>query len=180
MNAKKIGIWTGGFIGSFIVLTVIAYFLFPYINPEKAAEIEKEQPSMKKASFDPGEFNLQAVDSLNQELSNLHMKVDSLRRENDGKQQLIDSLQTGPAMDSPVESEPAEMTAAEMTEAVPAIEEASKPLLGMDEDDLAPIVDLLDENQLISLYREGSGRQRQKLLRVLKPQKAAKILKKVM
>lgn len=180
MNAKTIGIWTAGFIGSFIVLTVLVYFLFPYINPEKAAEIEMETPVMKKASFDPGEFNLQAVDSLNQEISNLQMKVDSLARQNDGKQQIIDSLQSG--IDTAVEmgTESSEMITAEVAGAVPAIEEASKPLLSLDEDELGPIVDLLDENQLISLYREGSGRQRQKLLRTLKPQKAAKILKKVM
>ncbi len=178
MNAKRIGIWTAGFIGCFVVLTVLAYFLFPYIHPEKAAEAKKEPASMKMANFDPGKYNLQAVDSLNQKISNLQMKVDSLSRQNNGKQQFIDSLQAG--IDTPVESEPAEIVTSDVAQAVPAVEEASKPLLSLDEDELGPIVDLLDENQLISLYREGSGRQRQKLLRTLKPQKAAKILKKVM
>ncbi|MDZ7772880.1 MAG: hypothetical protein U5K31_09095 [Balneolaceae bacterium] len=60
------------------------------------------------------------------------------------------------------------------------LEEISKSLLRMDEEALAPILDLLDDDQLVQLYKSSSNMQRQKLLQSLEPKKAADLLKKVM
>lgn len=60
------------------------------------------------------------------------------------------------------------------------LEEISKSLLRMDEEALAPILDLLDDDQLVRLYKSSSNMQRQKLLQSLEPKKAADLLKKVM
>lgn len=178
MDIKKIGIWAGAFVGSFLVILIAVYFLFPYLNPEKVASVQKSSPETSHTNtFDPGKYNLQAVDSLNQQVTLLQGRLDSLQDSVVYKQQLIDSLKLELEAAARPITEPA---AQKIIDDVPAMEEATKPLLSLDEDVLAPIVDLLEEHQLISLYQKGSGRQREKLLRSLKPEKAARILKKVM
>lgn len=178
MDVKKIGIWAGGFIGSFIVILGLVYLLFPYLNPEKAASVEKKKPEIQQISYDPSKYSLDRVDSLNHEISTQQVLIDSLMRSDSLKQQMIDSLRQ--QLEKQPEQKFAKQVSAIESEDIQAIKEASKPLLKLDEEALAPIVDLLDEDQLIMLYRKGSGREREKLLRTLKPQKAAQILKKVM
>lgn len=179
MDIKQIGIWSGAFVGSFLVILIGIYFLFPYLNPEKAAAVKKSLPtSNPERSFDPGKYNLQAVDSLTQHIAKLQSRVDSLQGSVVRKQQRIDSLKL--ELEMYPEETITQPISQNVVDNVPAIKEATKPLLSLDEDVLAPIVDLLEEQHLISLYRKGSGRQREKLLRSLKPEKAARILKKVM
>lgn len=179
MNIKKIGTWAGAFIGSFVVILIAVYFLFPYLNPDKAASVKNSSSQTNREStFDPNRYSLQAVDSLNQAISTLQGRVDTLQDSVNFKQQIIDSLKL--EMETGKGEPTTQPVAQKIVEDFPEIEEATKPLLSLDEDVLAPIVDLLEEQQLISLYRKGSGRQREKLLRSLKPEKAARILKKVM
>jgi hypothetical protein len=56
----------------------------------------------------------------------------------------------------------------------------AKSLLNLDEEKLSPIVNKLNNKQLMALYNTASNMQRQKLLQSLTPDKAADIVKKVM
>ncbi|HLR77330.1 MAG TPA: hypothetical protein VK106_06685 [Balneolaceae bacterium] len=178
MDFKKIGIWSAGFIGSFLVLMLAAYFLFPYLNPKKAEKVESKNEIVQNASFDPSEYSLQAIDSLNNQIITLQNVIDSLRKEDSSHQKLLDSLKK--ELESTVQEESGTEPAINKNLNNISITETAKSLLSLEEGELAPIVDLLDESQLLNLYMEASTRQRKKLLRTLKPKKAATILKKVM
>jgi Mg/Co/Ni transporter MgtE len=56
----------------------------------------------------------------------------------------------------------------------------AKSLLNLDEEKLSPIVNKLNNKQLMAIYNTASNMQRQKLLQSLTPDKAADIVKKVM
>jgi TolA-binding protein len=177
MSGKKIGIWAGGSIGLFIVLLVLMYFLFPFLHPKNAEDVKKQkQTNIKMATFNPVNHNLQEVDSLRQRIGNLHQKIDSLTKSENRKQQVIDSL----TQVLKNRTEPVKKAAKNTQQHSASVKDASKSLLSLEEDSLGPIVNLLDEDQLISLYKNGSTRQREKLLRTLDPKKAAVILKRVM
>jgi chaperonin cofactor prefoldin len=177
MSGKKIGIWAGGSIGLFIVLLILMYFLFPLLHPKKARGVKKQkQTNIKMATFNPVNHNLQAVDSLRQRIGFLHQKVDSLAKSENRKQQVIDSL----TQVLQNRKEPVKKAAAKKQHHSTSVKEASKSLLNLEENSLGPIVNLLNEDQLINLYKHGSTRQREKLLRTLDPKKAASILKRVM
>jgi hypothetical protein len=177
MNGKKIGIWAGGSIGLFIVLLILMYFLFPFLHPKKAEDVKKQkQTDIKMATFNPVNHNLQAVDSLRQRIGFLHQKVDSMTRSENRKQQVIDSL----SQVLKNRKEPVKKAAEDKQQHSASVKDASKSLLSLEENSLGPIVNLLDEDQLINLYKHGSTRQREKLLRTLDPKKAAAILKRVM
>lgn len=164
-------------IGSFIVLLVLVYFLYPILKPNKAKSVNnQEHLKAKMATFDPVQYNPSPVDSLQRQTINYQTKIDSLTKSNKYKQQLIDSLRQ--ALKNTKESMK-KLSAYKQQHAVSA-KEASKSLLNLRENSLGPIVNLLSKNQLISLYKDATDQQRQKLLRTLKPQKAAAILKEVM
>lgn len=178
MDSKNVGVWAGGFIGSFLVVMAIMYFLYPYFNPEKQEELQMPSENMEEARFDPGQYGPEAVDSLNKKVVTLQQIVDSLKARETGYLAQIDSLE------SHIEQMNQEQTVA-VNEENPQVEtknleDVSRSLLNLDEESLTPIVNLLDNNQLVGLYNSASNMQRAKLLRSLKPDKAATILKEVM
>lgn len=177
MDVKKIIMLGGGFIGSFAVLVMVMYFLYPYLNPEKA-EQAKEPADMQEVRFDPSKYGPKAVESLNKQIENLQLAVDSLISREANYFAQIDSL-NGRIVEVQQEKEKA---LAELPEklANKSREGVSKSLLTLDEEALAPIVNLLEERQLVNLYNSASNMQKSKLLRTLKPETAAKILKEVM
>jgi preprotein translocase subunit YajC len=179
MNFKKIGLIAGGSLASFIAMIAVMYFLFPYINPEKKKEIQQDKPETEQESrFDLSNFSTKAVDSLNIKVQNLQQTVDSLKTLETDYVAQIDSLE---GQISLVQEEK-EVIKTEVPEKITAknLEDVSKSLLNLDEEELAPIVNLLEDKQLVGLYNSASNMQRAKLLRSLKPDKAATILKKVM
>lgn len=58
--------------------------------------------------------------------------------------------------------------------------EKIKSLLSLDEEELAPIVNQLSNEQLILLYNGGGNLQKEKLLRALSPERAAAIITEIM
>lgn len=178
MNFKKIGTIAGGFLGSFLVVLVAMYFLYSYINPQQKESIETETTNMEETGFNPEKYSPKAVESLNKQVENLQQIIDSIKTVETDYINRIDSLQEHI---NQVEQDKEETTdkvpEAEMPE---NMEDVSRSLLNLDEDSLAPIVNLLDNEQLVGLYNSASNMQRAKLLRSLKPDKAATILKEVM
>lgn len=182
MNIKKAGLYTGIFLGSFIVVLVVLYFLYPVIEPERAEMIQAESEKEQVDPFDPEQYSIRAVEELSDKVKELRGTVDSLKQKESDYLAAIDSLKeinsmkknkpSGPDDRIPDEKKPEEQMQAK--------KDAAKSLLNLDEEDLIPIVNLLTEKQLIDLYSFASAMQKEKLLRSLEPQKAAKILNKVM
>lgn len=181
MDLKKIGLIAGGSLASFIVMMVVMYFLYPYLNPEKKKELEQKNPEVEQAArFDPMKYGPKAVDSLNTQVHSLKQIVDSLKTLETTYISQLDSLEEHIAQIQEEEEE--EINSKELPEEITAenLEDVSKSLLNLDEDALSPIVNLLEDKQLVGLYNSANNMQRAKLLRSLKPDKAATILKKVM
>jgi len=60
------------------------------------------------------------------------------------------------------------------------LQSVTKSLLNLDVEEIAPIVNRLQDSDLIKVYKSASNMQREKLLRALAPEKASKILIQVM
>lgn len=178
MDSKKIGLWAGGFLGSFLVLVTIMYFLYPHFNPEKQEALQDQSENMEETRFDPNKYGPKAVDSLTQKVGILQDTIDSLKTLEADYITQIDSLKSQlKQMDQKkLGSEDDEVTEV----ATKNLEDVSRSLLNLDEESLTPIVNLLEDKQLVGLYNSASNMQRAKLLRSLKPDKAATILKEVM
>lgn len=190
MDIKKTGIWVGGSVGLFVVLLVLIYLLFPYLKPEKVAKVKKKinstnQPVSEKSNLynKRSKHNKQRkaqpdvkIDSLNQIVTNQRKEIKSLTEKYKHRKQMIDSLTR--ALKNK-KNALRKMASTQQRHSV-SVKKASQSLLNLGQRELAPIVNLLDTDQLMNLYRNASSRQRQKLLRTLKPKKAAVIMKKVM
>ena len=168
----------GGGLGSFILIFVAMFYLYPYLNPDAEQQVDKQSSKMEQAQFDPDRFGPEAVEKLKVRIEDFQETVDSLRQLESQYVSQIDSLE---GHISQIEQQKQEIEAQKAKEITTKdLEEVSKSLLNLDEDALMPIVNLLEEEQLIGLYNSASNMQRAKLLRSLKPDKAASILKKVM
>lgn len=166
----------GASLGSFAVLLAVMYLAYPYLNPEKSKKVTTVEHTKEDFRFDPAKYGPKAVESLNKQVKNLQLTIDSLKGTEDKYIRQIDSLQNH------IEQLKLEQKQAEKTKKITAkkLNNVSKSLLKLGENALAPIVNLLDNEQLVMLYKEASNIQRAKLLRSLKPDKAASILKQVM
>ncbi|SMO59385.1 hypothetical protein [Fodinibius sediminis] len=174
MNLKSTLYTSFGVFVSFLVIMVAVYFLMPYINPEKGKSAENNN---FQQTFTPIERNISAVDSLQNMTDSLRQVIETYRKEETEYQGIIDSLNSRLASS---EEQNDTLKARIPRVAAENIEEVSKSLLTLDEDQLTPIVNILKDDQLISLYNSASRMQRSKLLRSLEPEKAANILKQIM
>jgi len=180
LDLKKTGIIAGGGAISFLLLIAISYFTYPFINPEDVEKIKAEADSMDiRNKFDPKKFNPGAVDSLNDQLADLQLLVDSLKNDEADYLLKIDSLAAALEEEKTKQEQKKSTKTITVPEKLES-EEVAKSLLSLDESVLAPIVNLLEDGQLVKLYGTASNRQKEKLLRALEPEKAARILKKVM
>lgn len=165
-------------MGSFLVMLILAYFVYPYINPEKKKEVEAAMPVAEETRFDPAQYGPEALKKLQNEVEDLRQVNDSLMQADEFKSSQLDSLkevlQKVQEQKKELKQDIPEKIAGE------TVENISKSLLNLDEAALAPIVNLLEDEKLVALYQSASNLQREKLLRSLKPEKAANILKKVM
>jgi len=180
MDTKQAGLIAGGSVVSLIVLIVITYLIYPYLNPEKVQKVRAEADSNSAAGFFyPEMYNPEKIDSLNVRLSGLKTVIDSLNGDIANYQSVIDSLST--QMESLKEYKAQNEIPAKTPDLIKIESETiAKSLLKLDVDVLAPIVNLLEDKQLITLYSTASTLEKEKLLRSLKPEKAARILKEVM
>lgn len=179
---------------SFLVVFVGVYALYPTLNPEAVAVLEPEEPEedFSVESYDPDDFNAEAVTRLRKTIVSLQDTIASLEAKESRYLANIDSLsmQVAELLSRPVpeakqniEPVPLKKTPQQQEkeeEVDKKVQEIAKTLLSLDEEELDPIANLLTERQLVDLYASASKAQREKLLRVLKPEKAANILKKVM
>ncbi|MCH8557583.1 MAG: hypothetical protein LAT84_07175 [Balneolia bacterium] len=182
----------------FLVLLIVMYFLYPRINPEGYQEIverfdETSAESARIADFRGMDINPQHMDSLQAEMNrllaerqNLEAVVDSLMTQKEQMLSVIDTLES--------QRDSVEMQTVSLNERVPeGLEETAastqsseefaervKSLLNLEEEELAPILSNLEDPQLIRLYYSAGSIQREKLLRSLSPERAARIMQKIM
>ena len=185
MDMKKAGILGGAFVGSFLLLLVVMYFVYPYIHPQQVKKLEASADSTQALDlYSPEKYNPQAIDSLTIMVEDLQQLVDSLKNREGQYITDIDSLSQAleeqRTRTEEVMEQKESMTIATETKKKVDSETVTKSLLNLDVDSLSPIVNLLNDKQLVTLYESASSMQKEKLLRSLEPQKAATILKKVM
>lgn len=176
-----------------LVLTVALYFLYPYLNEEKYQQIVGRDsvatsnyqgllPDTLRTDMNIGELPLE-MDTLIVENRHLLRVVDSLRTANDTlRQQLEESRKKQDTVDQQSSGQEAIATVAGNKQQVPAetFAERVKSLLNLETRELSPIINQMDDKQIVRLYRGASSMQREKLLRSLKPERAAKLMSEIM
>ena|SRR6056297_707076 len=195
MDIKKIGITIGVLAGSFLVILILVYLLFPVINPEEAEKHElvmaEEQTENQMISETESEISdegqmteipFDTTEVVSKDSTSQRVTDNTSENEISKMEQLyiaqIDSLkQVVEKLKKEHELELQEVTTVQLEEKV---QETTKTLLSMDENALAPILNELEEPILIKLYNTATGMQKRKLLQSLQPEKASRILKLVM
>ena len=214
MNKSALIKIAGILVVSFIVVTIVTFFLYPYINEQKYEQIQTERterhPSddleggaepdelppldkenpFYKSSAQSGADSLLAADS-----SSIMMTLDSLMAVNDSLSQQLDSamvalanfeevLKASGADDSQLDEVRRGTGDVEfITAAAEPKEEFServKSLLNLDEEDLTPIANQMTQEELVRIYSSSGNIQREKLLRSLSPERAAKLMQEIM
>ncbi|MEO1022657.1 MAG: hypothetical protein AAFW89_08935 [Bacteroidota bacterium] len=167
-----------------LVFVVAAYFLFPYLNSakhEEAVAIAQMDPdSLAKyypelAGIETDSLTADSLGVMNdstwtapEKLAGLS-EVDSLYRVIDYLEYQIDSLVNREVI-----------IAQEMQRKEEEFTSRVKSLLNLEEDQLGPILEKMNNEQLLRLYTNGSSTQREKILRVVKPAKAAQLIAEIM
>jgi len=195
MDIKKIGITIGVFAGSFLVILILVYLLFPVINPEEAEKHElvmaEEQTENQMISETESEISDEGqITEIPSDTTEVVSKDSTSQRVTDNtsgnesrtmKQTYITQIDSLKEVVKKVkkehEMELQEVTTVQLEEKV---QETTKTLLSMDENALAPILNELEDPILIKLYNTATGMQKRKLLQSLQPEKASRILKLVM
>ena len=190
MEPRRIIITIIGFILAFLIFLVISFYLYPSFNPDA------------KLSYTGGEIYLYDYASFGpQNLSDMKNKIEELENELSKRKSkemkdiaLIDSLfqvsmqledellainSANPGINSTGNTEYANNVDA-LFEKDPKVEEITKSLMRLDEEELRMILSPLSDTNLIQIYNTASNSQREKLLRSLEPIKAASILKRIM
>lgn len=190
LNIKKIGISVSIFIGAFLLLLVAAYFLYPFIEPEEAEIVRQEieeasQPPEEPAEFStagdsgPVEISDEMAHTATAESDSQLVRLKNQLESNELKyQQTIDSLET--VIEELTNSFEEKLAVKQEEEISEKLQAVTKALLNLDVEDLSPIVNRLQESDLVKVYSTASNMQREKLLRSLDPEKATKILVQVM
>lgn len=193
-----------------IVFTIVLFFLYPVINKgefelikENFSRNQEGLPPITRAEFD----SLQVADSMLTDNTNAEdILTDITADTNSLTVEMLDSILANQKTEEPsmevVSLQPVvdsllmvianlerqldiekQNTARLQEEAVKNQEEFAdrvKSLLNLEEDELAPILERMSSKQLIKLYNSGGSVQREKILRSLNSDKAARLMSEVM
>lgn len=193
MNVKKLLKIIGFIIGPLIPLAIAIYFLFPYINEDKYEQVAESTQNLGIAAENADEAPVGAdfetlkkqVTEFYEDNQEIKEALDSLSTVNDSlenelaiKTEEIEELTAAPSEgDDPEETETLANVSDEDNE---EFKENIKSFLSLDDENLAPIINEMSDEQLVRLYRGGSSLQRKKLLRSLESKRAAKLMTEVM
>lgn len=196
---KRLLKMSGIYCGGMLALLVVIYLLYPWINKEAHQQIEE--------SYGADDTSLLADRAyIGQEIEDLIGQVEELRANERHLKATIDSL-TAVNHDLQEQLDPADTTlsghvasagqqlatdvghgridrvglygSAEKDEGEEFLEKV-KSLLNLDEQELAPIINQMSNQQLIRLYNGGGSLHKEKLLRSLEPERAAAIMTEIM
>lgn len=196
MNYKKILKIVGLLIVPPLIMAIVIFFLFPYINEQKheqvASDLEQgpaladstSAMDMQLASTDPDSLKKLAK-GLRDSMQTLQMMVDSVETQNDSlklrlmaSRQQIDSLSNNSSSDSLAIS--VDEDNGETSADGEKFTENAQSLLGLEGESLAPILSEMSDRQLKRLFKAGNSLQRKKLLRTLDSERAAKLMDEVL
>ena len=191
-------------MGTFIVITIAIFFLYPYLNTQKYEQIQAERDQRNL----PGEFQtsdsvgvavagfngLNADSASVQSKEYLKMQVDSLIAANDSLTQKLNlatnrlkNFESALGQTGVEDSRLADIAEGNMAEFVAAsvepeeeFAERVKSLLNLDEEDLTPIANQMTQQELVKIYSNSGNIQREKLLRSLSPERATKLMQEIM
>lgn len=189
-------------IAAFILFMVIAYYVYPLINPEagnQSTEISVAEEVPDYYEYDYIRFGPERVlelqdqiAELEEELAGIESKeqsdlqtIDSLYNENMEKERQIARLEAQLAQGGGGESDgvgldPFAGGGTTGIEGDAKLQRIARSLLTLDEEELGPILNRLSDAQLVQLYNASSNIRRAKLMRSLDPGKAAVLLRRVM
>src|SRR6056297_1301942 len=199
---KKVLIILAAIAGSFLAFLVLFYFLYPHLNEEKFEQVVSELNEEKTTKTDQNQYRydetvydeLNEVDeydelpnnpellmaeqnSLQDSIDSLQQKIDLLLNELDELSHSVDSVKSLKTTENSADVQlNADNTAENMDEAREEFSERVKSLLNLEEEQLSPIVRQLSDEQLIRLYDSAGNIQREKLLRSLSADRAAKLM----
>lgn len=174
-----------------VLFVVVFFFLYPYINEQEYQEIvdsnkgEFGVPIENEPEYMDADGTLRvAQDTLIVRDTTLTNELEMLKAENFRLNFVIDSLQT--AVNN-------QMAIADSLMALPLqapddiedigeerFNEMVKSLLNLEADELSPILQKFNNKQLVKLYKNGGSRQREKILRALNADRAARLMTEVM
>lgn len=174
-------------VGAFLAFLVLSFFLYPIFNPvDRDDDIPGGFDLSEFYEMDYFEFGPAAIVRLRQEIKDLEEALADLRAKEVQDMAVIDSMfQVNLRLEDQIArtgaraAGQAQLAAAEV-ELDARTAEVARSLLRLDENELAPIVNRLSDNQIVALYRASSNLQREQLLRALEPGKAATLLRNVM
>jgi len=204
--SKKILIIVAAVVVPFLAMLVLFYFLYPQLNEEKYEQILSEstedqteepvrdefeynevaidQPSAENYTFEDYESLPNNLELLLAEQKSLQSTIDSLKNEKEALVSELDELNSSVdslrAVETAGNNVPESMLAEASAETGEEFSERVKSLLNLEEEQLAPIVKQLSDEQLIRLYDSAGNIQREKLLRSLSASRAAKLMEKIM
>jgi hypothetical protein len=202
MNLKKLLKIFGFVIGPLLPLAVAIYFLYPYLNEKEYQDIAKKYENTQvledssKVELDMSSYenktktSEEKVKAFRNVISHLRDQVDSLNTLNDSlktellaKEKEIKDLQQREVNTAEARAE--ETANEELSDEDAGITEEEfadniKSLLSLDDENLSPIINEMNDQQLIRLYKAGNSLQRKKLLRTLKSKRAANLMTEVM
>lgn len=189
-----------GFIGALAV----SYFIMPSIAPEYttlppepiAEEIPQENEFEKYNYLSYGPGIVQSLQKTADSLANivefrtenrlrfintiaqLQNEVDSLKRINDTKDEIIYQLEN--KADSISNTAVDQLLAAKNTQLSDRVKSLSQTIGKLDVASLSPILNLLTDEELEQLYLASEDNRRGKILEALNPEKAGKLIRKVL
>ena len=204
--SKKILIIVAAVVVPFLAMLVLFYFLYPQLNEEKYEQIlsDSTEDQTEEPVRDEFEYNEVAIDEssaenytfedyeslpnnlelLLAEQKSLQSTIDSLKNEKEALVSELDELNSSVdslrAVETAGNNVPESMLAEASAETGEEFSERVKSLLNLEEEQLAPIVKQLSDEQLIRLYDSAGNIQREKLLRSLSASRAAKLMEKIM
>lgn len=183
MYGKRLILTILALIAAFLLFLVASYYLYPVINPEAA-----QTSGMKGETYlyDYAAFGPEKVAELKKKVKSLEEELEERKAKEAQDLATIDSLyQVTRDLEDDLavfEREQQQGVAGEQAEQAidKRVQELSKSLLRLDEDELAPILARVSDPMLVRLYEASNSIQREKLLRSLDPSQAAALLRRVM
>jgi transcriptional regulator of heat shock response len=193
MNKGKIVKIAGFLVIPIVLMLVVVYLLYPMINEDKYDLIIRTNgmmydslalDSLTKIDSLISIDSMHVADSPNldtpktievQKNPNIVTKIDSLER----MIYLLTTRLEGLEMKEKMSKVPQQSNNSD-NDYEEAFKDRVKSLLNLEEDEMAPILDKMTSKQLVRLYKEAGNTQREKILRALKSDQAARLITEVM
>jgi hypothetical protein len=195
LDARRVLFMIVGGLIAFFVFMAIAFYLYPIINPDA----EYEGGTIGALGYNPvdfSEFGPQVVAELKNRVSDLERQLDVAVKKNIDFSEQIEEMNTKMTEGVSPDAGDNSMLAGDFQTIDPitgmpagtvgfgapsdSVIKKVKAMFALDEDELQPIVNMMNDSQLMEIYQQASNRQREQLLRTLSPPKAVALLKKVM